>query len=146
MYEKSDSKDPKSIYIRSNRKFPIKEYRGRITSLTATPKENDIFIGLNTGAILRMSLEKNEESTIDYALQSFHTDNITGLDVCLRKSLVATCSADRSVRVWNFLEKNNLEVIKNFDEKPLSLSFHPSGLHLIVTFPDKVRLINILEN
>jgi WD40 repeat protein len=50
-----------------------------------------------------MSLEKNEESTIEYALQSFHTDNITGLDVCLRKSLVGTCSADRSVRVWNYL-------------------------------------------
>jgi hypothetical protein len=36
--------------------------------------------------------------------------------------------------------------VKHFEEKPLSLSFHPSGLHLIVSFSDKVRLMNILEN
>lgn len=83
---------------------------------------------------------------MEHALQSFHTENITGLDICLRKSLVATCGADKSVRVWNYFEKNTLEVIKNFDEKPLSLSFHPSGLHLVVSFPDKIRLINILDN
>ena len=59
---------------------------------------------------------------------------------------MATCGSDKSVRVWNYLEKNTLEVIKNFDEKPLSLSFHPSGLHLVVSFPDKIRLINILDN
>ena len=62
-----------------------------------------------------MSMEKNEDHVCDYALQSFHTDVINGLDVCLRKSLVATCSADRTVRIWNYLEKNNLEVMKHFE-------------------------------
>ena len=32
--------------------------------------------------------------------------HITGLDVCLRKPLVATCGLDRSVRVWNYLDKS----------------------------------------
>ena len=59
-----------------------------------------------------MTNEKNEESVAEHALQSFHTENITGLDICLRKALVATCSADKTVRVWNYLEKNSLEITK----------------------------------
>jgi len=27
---------------------------------------------------------------------------ITGLDVCIRKALVATCSLDGTVKVWSF--------------------------------------------
>ena len=34
--------------------------------------------------------------------QSFHSQGITGVDTCTRKPLVATCSTDKSVRVWNF--------------------------------------------
>jgi hypothetical protein len=30
---------------------------------------------------------------------------ITGIDVCVRKPLVATCGADKSVRIWNYLDK-----------------------------------------
>ena len=71
--------------------------------MLTTPKEDLLFVGLNTGIILKLSLDKNEEHSCEYALQSFHTDNITGLDVCLRKSLVATCSSDRTVRIWNYL-------------------------------------------
>ena len=60
LYEKSDSKDPKNSYIRSERKFPLKEFRGRITSLATTPKESDIFIGFHSGVLLKMTNEKNE--------------------------------------------------------------------------------------
>jgi WD40 repeat protein len=62
-----------------------------------------LLVGLNTGIILKVSLDKNEEHSCEHALQSFHTETITGLDVCLRKSLVATCSSDRTVRIWNYL-------------------------------------------
>ena len=92
--------------MKSDRKIPLGEFKGRITSLVATPKEDILLVGLNTGIILRVSLDKNdklEDNTCDYAIQSFHTDCITGLEVCLRKSLVATCSADRTVRIWNYL-------------------------------------------
>jgi len=34
-------------------------------------------------------------------LMPFHSAPITGLDVCLRKPLFATCSIDKSVRLWN---------------------------------------------
>jgi hypothetical protein len=34
-----------------------------------------------------------------------HSAGITGLALCVRKPLAATCGADRSVRLWNYLER-----------------------------------------
>ena len=42
---------------------------------------------------------------------------ITGLDVCVRKPLIASCGLDRSVRVWNYLD-HSLELVKYFGEDP----------------------------
>ncbi|CAM9434154.1 unnamed protein product, partial [Choristocarpus tenellus] len=68
---------------------------------------------------------------------------ITGMDTCVRKPLVATCAMDCTVRMWNILEQR-LELSKTFSEEPCSLALHPSGLHMIIGFTDKVRLMNIL--
>ena len=46
-----------------------------------------------------------EEATFEPLIYSFHSSAITGLDVCIRKPLVATCSLDHSVRVWNYEAK-----------------------------------------
>lgn len=59
LYEKSDSKEPKNIYMRSERKFNLNEHKGKITSLLSTPKEDELIIGISTGVILKMSLDKN---------------------------------------------------------------------------------------
>lgn len=74
----------------------------------------------------------------------FHSGPITGLDVCTRKSLVVTVSDDRSIRIWNFNELI-LEVMKVFDETPLTVAIHPSGFHLIVSFSEKITLYNLFE-
>lgn len=37
--------------------------------------------------------------------QSFHEGKIVGLDICSRKPLIATCSTDHTVRIWNFETK-----------------------------------------
>lgn len=60
LYEKADSKEAKNLYVRSDRKLFLNEFKGRITSLLATPKEDLLFVGLNTGIILKVSLDKNE--------------------------------------------------------------------------------------
>ena len=68
---------------------------------------------------------------------------ITGMNVCARKPLVVTCGVDRCVRVWNYMTHKE-EVTKQFPEEALSVSFHPSGLHILVGFSDKLRLMNLL--
>ena len=68
---------------------------------------------------------------------------LTVQDVAIRKPLAVTCGEDKSVRVWNILTKTT-ELIKWNTEKPYSVAFHPSGLHVLVGFADKLRLMNVL--
>jgi WD40 repeat protein len=72
----------------------------------------------------------------------FHCDTVTGVDVCLRKPLVATSSMDRSVRLWNFSDKC-CEVERTFLDEVLSIAIHPSGFHVLLGFSDKLRMYNV---
>jgi WD40 repeat protein len=54
-----------------------------------------------------------------------------------------TCSSDRSIRVWNYLESSS-ELVKYFNEEAFSVALHPSGLYILVGFSDKLRLMNLL--
>ena len=85
----------------------------------------------------------SDASGISPAAQQFHSSAVVGLDTCLRKPLVATCSSDRSVRIWNYNDRN-IDICKHFPEEALSIAFHPSGLHVLVGFSDKLRLMNLL--
>lgn len=59
---------------------------------------------------------------------------------------MATCSLDKTVRVWNYAEQeHSCEILKEYDEEALSIGFHPSGFHLVVAFSDKIRMMNIFE-
>ena len=61
------------------------------------------------------------------------------MDTCIRKPLVATCGLDKSVRIWNYVDKT-LELYKYFNEEAHSVAFHPSGLHVLAGFSDKLDL------
>jgi len=43
-----------------------------------------------------------ENMKFDYLVSSFHSEPITGIDICVRKALIATCSSDRTLRIWNY--------------------------------------------
>lgn len=75
----------------------------------------------------------------------FHTDQVTGMDVCIRKPLIATCSIDKTIRIWNYNEPQ-LEIMKEFEDEAYAVTFHPSGLHLVVAFSEKILMLNIFEN
>lgn len=68
---------------------------------------------------------------------------ITGLDVCIRKPLVATSSLDRTVRIWNW-QDTALELVKTFQDEAFSVALHPNGLLMLVGFEDKLRLMTVL--
>ena len=57
-------------------------------------------LGLSNSDIL-----KSEEMNFDLLSQGFHSQGVTGVDVCVRKPLVATCSTDKSVRIWQGLTR-----------------------------------------
>ncbi|KAF6107969.1 cilia and flagella associated protein 57 [Phyllostomus discolor] len=86
---------------------------------------------------------QGEPAHFDYLMYPLHSSSITGLDTCIRKPLIATCSLDRSVRIWNY-ESNSLELYKEYQEEAYAVSLHPSGHFIVVGFADKLCLMNLL--
>ena len=89
-------------------------------------------------------MQTNEDVRFDYVLAPFHRAEITGLDVCIRKELIATCSRDKTVSIWNYATKTH-EISQSFPEECLTVAFHPSGLHLLVALQDKIYMCNVLS-
>ncbi len=73
-----------------------------------------------------------------------YPEEITCLDVSKIKQLVVTCSKDKTIRIWNYLNLQ-LEVTQDFEEDATYVSFHPNGLHLAVGFRESFQIMNILE-
>jgi len=110
----------------------------------ANEDEDKIYAITSQGQLIsaKIDLEDNENSDNDgrkfeYILGAFHRAEITGLDVCIRKELIATCSRDKTISIWNYATKTH-EITAVFPEECLALAFHPSGLHLVIALQDKV--------
>lgn len=65
------------------------------------------------------------------------------VDTCLRQPLAVTCSEDNCIRVWE-IEKRYCAVSKQFMDPVYCVSIHPSGLHIVAGFSDKIRLFNVM--
>ena len=72
-----------------------------------------------------------------------HQAPVLDMAVCYRKPWIATCSYDKTIKIWNFLEMS-LELTKKFREQPICMSFHPSGIYLLVGFSTSVQLFTML--
>ena len=60
---------------------------------------------------------------------------------------MATCSVDRTVRLWNYQDKKfNLKLCQTLNEEPLALSMHPSGFHVVISTHEDLKMMNILDN
>lgn len=155
LFEKTEDKDffKKSREIKiptdpSNSADPTKPQLQIIKCLTVSPSEETLVASTDQAQLYYITLStadigKGDQATFEVLAQSFHNGQILGLDVCIRKPLIASCSLDRSVRIWNF-ENCNLELYKVFAEEAYSISLHPSGLYILVGFSDKLRLMNLL--
>ena len=64
------------------------------------------------------------------------------MDICIRKPLIVTCGSDKFIRIWNY-EERTIEAYKSFNEEAHCVSFHPSGLHLVVGLSDRLRLMSV---
>ncbi|XP_063795375.1 cilia- and flagella-associated protein 57 [Pseudophryne corroboree] len=113
-----------------------------------SPSEETVLVSTNKSQLYSIALSsaeitKGDDAHFEFLTESWHSSAITGLSVCVRKPLIATCSLDHSVRIWNF-ENNTLELYKEYQEEAYSVSLHPSGLYVLVGFSDKLRLMNLL--
>ncbi|KAM6217017.1 cilia- and flagella-associated protein 57 [Rhynchocyon petersi] len=119
-----------------------------ILCLCFSPSEDTLIASTNKNQLytITMSLteiSKGEPAHFEYLMYPVHSAPITGLATCIRKPLIATCSLDRSIRIWNY-ETNALELYKEYQEEAYTVSLHPSGHFIVVGFADKLRIMNLL--
>ncbi|XP_047437739.1 cilia- and flagella-associated protein 57 [Mugil cephalus] len=118
-----------------------------INTMCISPAEETLAISTDRGQLYSISLSSvdvnKERPHFELLSQSFHSNSITGLSICIRKPLIATSSLDRSVRIWNY-ETKVLELYKEFQEEAYSVALHPTGLFVLVGFTDKLRLMNLV--
>ena len=142
MFERNPE-DLRMHYGRSQKSISVtNQPTAKIKGMSISPNSEDsLILALDNSQIYNLPFTSEQDEAKPLS-DLFHTNAITGLDVCIRKPLIATCGIDNSVRIWNY-EKNNLEVIEFFTEEPYSIAFHPSGFHIVVGFADKLRMMNI---
>ncbi|XP_068095524.1 cilia- and flagella-associated protein 57 [Hyperolius riggenbachi] len=119
-----------------------------VMSMCLSPAEETVLVSTSKSQLYSITLSsveitKGDDAQFEFLTESWHSSAITGLSICIRKPLIATCSLDHSVRIWNF-ENDTLELYKEYQEEAYSVSLHPSGLYVLVGFSDKLRLMNLL--
>ncbi|XP_010370157.1 cilia- and flagella-associated protein 57 isoform X1 [Rhinopithecus roxellana] len=154
LFEKMEEKD----FYRESREIripvdpqsndPSQSDKQDVLCLCFSPSEETLVASTSKNQLysITMSLteiSKGEPAHFEYLMYPLHSAPITGLATCIRKPLIATCSLDRSIRIWNY-ETNTLELFKEYQEEAYSISLHPSGHFIVVGFADKLRLMNLL--
>ncbi|KAJ3346258.1 Cilia- and flagella-associated protein 57 [Entophlyctis luteolus] len=141
-FEKTDD----AVMYKKNKEFVL-EQDVEVKCITMNPTDESAVCTTSNSQIYLISLDaesiKGEEIKCERLSQPFHHGGISGMDACTRKPLIATCGVDKSIRIWNYME-NSMEVIKHFEEEPLSIALHPSGLYVLVGFSDCLKLMNVL--
>lgn len=107
---------------------------------------------------MKVNLERpTEGAEYEYLVYPFHFRKIEGLDVCIKKNLIATCGQDKTVKIWSYSPSMgfSLEInqefrdensTKNEGEEAISVAFHPSGFHIVVGFAEKIRMMNLFDD
>ncbi|XP_046708698.1 cilia- and flagella-associated protein 57 isoform X1 [Silurus meridionalis] len=128
---------------------PNQAEQQEISTMSISPSEDTLATSTDRGQVYAIALASAEmskqgmEAHFEFLSHSFHSGAITGLSICIRKPLIATCSVDHSIRIWNY-GTGDLELYKEFQEELYSVALHPSGLFILAGFSDKLRLMNLL--
>ena len=87
-----------------------------------------------------------ESTKSEYVHGPFHEDELTGMDICLRKQLIVTCSKEYII-IWNWADRK-FEMAYNtpIGEDATAVAFHPSGFHVLAAVGDKILMMNVLSS
>lgn len=121
--------------------------RGEIRSMAFSASEETLVVATSANQIYAIPFQVDwqrvgEVPSFYHITQANHAGPIVGLDVCTRKPLMATSSTDHTVRIWN-LQDHTCEIVQHFAAEPGAIALHPSGLHILICFSDRVRFMNL---
>lgn len=113
-------------------------------TLASTSNNNDFVIATTTSNdLIQINLKDlDKQMNMKHLIAPFHCGSVEGLDVCINKPYIITCSKDKYLRLWDY-KKRSLVLSKFYEEEMYSVAYHPSGMHAIVSFEDKIMPMNI---
>ncbi|XP_065529668.1 cilia- and flagella-associated protein 57 isoform X2 [Lathamus discolor] len=148
--EKELYKESQEIWLPKDRfsSDPKRSGRQNIRCICFSPSEEMMVVNTHKNQLyvftmLTTDFMKERIAYFKHLTFPLHSASITGLDICVWKSILATCSLDRSIRIWNY-QTNTLELYKEYWEEAYTVSLHPTGLFCLVGFSDKLRFISLL--
>jgi WD40 repeat protein len=114
-------------------------------ALANTNTMNDVFIAsTSTNDLLIITLTDIEKQLyLKYLISPFHYGPIVGLDTCINKPYLITCSKDKHLRIWDY-KKRSLVIYKLFEDELHSCAMHPSGNYALVAMDDKILPLYVL--
>eukprot|EP00760_Papus_ankaliazontas_P029336 PhM_4_TR420/c0_g1_i1/m.15018 len=117
-----------------------------IRAFAVSPMEDVVAVTTSTNQLYGINIAvdwaRSDEVTFQTLVEPFHNGGVLGLDTCVRKPLVVTSAKDRTIRVWNTMT-HRLEIVKTFPSEAYSVAMHPSGLHILAGFQDRLRFMNL---
>eukprot|EP00887_Chlorella_sp_A99_P007960 scaffold12.g7960.t1 len=134
---------------------------GRVHSLAVAPGDDGVGALTEDNQLLLLAPNSGDKKGLFSSMHplgpGFHRGEVTGLATCVRRPIVASCGADKTIRLWNHQDRTAELVrrcrgarggmrVKAFDEEIFSLALHPSGYSLLVGFADRLRLMTVLAD
>ncbi|CAK9258476.1 unnamed protein product [Sphagnum jensenii] len=133
---------------RKVRSIKVDESRAQVCGLALSPAEDVLVCTMANNTLTYLPYQRlyflsTDSVPKEVVAETYHQAEITGMDICLLKPFAVSCSKDMSVRVWNYVE-HCCEIVKYFPSEALSISLHPTGLYVVVGFPESIKLFNLL--
>lgn len=145
--ESRDVKDTSVIYFDFH-SFAFSHYDQTLSEIDDQDRIETYvyFVTTTNNDLLKFTVKVNNLNNYiigtEHVLSVFHSDSIEGIDLCIQKPYVISVSKDKTLKIWNYMTRT-LVLNKIFEEEMHSVAYHPSGMHALVSFTDKIRPINV---
>ncbi|CAN5559346.1 hypothetical protein BH09BAC4_BH09BAC4_38950 [soil metagenome] len=139
-YELASLRKEPSVYTR-------REFGNRVTALTFSPDGDRLITGTQAGFVYAWGFKNNEPETFGSLLSGRHTSTVNDLAFTPNGKLLASCSADWSIHIWDYsslAQQQQPIVISDFDAWVMGICFSNDSKNLIACGADKtVRVRNV---
>ena len=126
-------------------------HKESVTSVKITPDEQFIASGSRDFSIKVWNIADN---TLFYTLEKFninkpeivlqgHEDEITCIEITNDQKYIVSASADKTIKIWNLLQKKLVYTIKEHSDKVNSVAISNDGMHIISSSNDIIKIFNM---
>lgn len=93
-------------------------------------------------------MESEDSPASDIFGEGQHHKSILSLSCSTQKNLLASSSADRTVKVWSYGEEMESRSLLSaqFKDEPVCVTTHPLGIMVAISFKTEIRVFGILSN